>query len=161
MHARRLEDPCETLHTHVHGAAPARATEARDAVFERLLAGFREGLLVALHSEPDGPARHLRAYVRSIQGNAQSRLARPGRGALLLGRPPYRMIWSEFAEELCAGDAFDPAQSVAVRHAAEALWYKHVRAPSSTSIHATATFDALGALLNAISSMAQWTREPR
>lgn len=125
-------------------------------MFERLLAHFRGDLLWALHNEPDGPTRHLRAYVRSIQAHAV-RPARPGRGALLLGRPPYRMIWSEFADELCASDVLDPAQSAAVRHAAEALWYQHARASSSsTTIHATAAFDALGALLHALGA----SREP-
>ncbi len=135
-----------------------RQFPVRDTVFERLVARFRGDLLAALHSEPDGPARHLRAYVRSIQAQALHAPAHPGRparGALLLGSPPYRMIWSEFAEEVCAGDAFDPARSAAVRHAAEALWYKHAWASSYITIHATsAVSEALGALLHTIASAA-------
>jgi hypothetical protein len=145
--------------------AALRQRAALDAVFEHLLAGFREGLLLVLQSEPDGPARHLRAYVRSIQGHALHPVARPGRWALVFCRPRYRAIWSEFAQELCAGDAFDPAQSAAVRHAAEALWYNHALAsPSTTLLTASCTpapAESVGALLRTLPGAAPATPDDR
>lgn len=100
--------------------------EARlDAMFERLVRAFRGDVLRALETEPEGPARLLRAYLRSVcdhtlrQGRAQSRALQ------LLMQPQYEDIWRDFVAEACAGDTVDADLSQQCRAAVEALWLRH------------------------------------
>ena len=128
----------------VHASAPTRAlgaegaapTAARlEAVFLRALAAARSQWLAALATEPAGPARQLRAYVRSVCDHAAA-LAHPARHparhplywraltqALL--HPDYQATWCDFVAEGCAADSVDHDLSLRCRAAAEGLWLRH------------------------------------
>jgi len=100
--------------------------EARlDAIFEQIVRAFRGDVLRALETEPAGPARLLRAYLRSVcdhalrQGRAQSRALQ------LLMQPQYEGIWRDFVAEACACDTVDADLSQQCRAAVEALWLRH------------------------------------
>lgn len=109
-----------------HRLAPRSALrDARlDLLFERLVRAFRADLLRALQGEPAGPARCLRAYLRSVCDHALRPDRRQARALQLLMQPPYETIWRDFVAEALAGDTVDGDLAQQCRAAAEALWLR-------------------------------------
>lgn len=105
---------------------PAHRTARADRAFELLVRAFRHDLLRALAEEPAGPARHVRAYLRSVCDDAL-RHPRAGRNAArLLLLPAYQQVWLDFVDEACAGDGVNGGLSRRCRSAAEGLWLDQV-----------------------------------
>ena len=100
--------------------------EARlEHVFVLLLRAFRSAMLIALEDEPPGPARHVRAYVRTVCEYTQ-RLPRAHARALnLLQIAAHKEIWDEFVDEACANDEVAIELSVHCRSTVERLWLLH------------------------------------
>lgn len=94
-----------------------------DELFEYHVSLFRHALEDALGMEAPGPARLLRAYVRAVCASAMA-MGPNERAAVasLMCTPEYRVIWSDFIDEVCSGDAMDPATQMICRYAAEGLW---------------------------------------
>lgn len=96
-----------------------------DARFDALVLDFRQDLLQRLGEEPDGPARHLRAYVRCICARLLHGRQWAADSAFALTRRHYKDIWLDFVEEMCAHDTLDEGVSWRCRAAVEALWLAH------------------------------------
>lgn len=94
-----------------------------DRLFEAVVAQFRDLLLAALAAEPPGPARRIRAYIRASATGAMALGASDmHRLRRLFQDPEFRGIWSEFADEACAGDTLDDCAMRACRHTLAGLW---------------------------------------
>ncbi|RYF23881.1 MAG: hypothetical protein EOO33_13060, partial [Comamonadaceae bacterium] len=97
-------------------SAPQRQARL-DSLFVRALGSMRAQWLQALATEPPVPARHLRAYVRSVCDQALQPRTRPSSLLQLLVRPQYQAIWCDFVAEACAGDSVDHDLSMQCRAA--------------------------------------------
>lgn len=103
-------------------SAPLRHARL-DAVFTQALGAMRAQWLQALATEPAGPARQVRAYVRTLCGQALQ--PRPRRLLLqVLMQPQYQTVWCDFVAEGCAGDTVDHDLSMQCRAAVEGLWFR-------------------------------------
>lgn len=107
-----------------HADAP-RAGGTQDARFEALVLDFRQALLQRLGEEPEGRARHLRAYVRCVCAQLLYGRQWAEQAAFVLTRRHYKDIWLDFVEEMCANDLVDEGVSWRCRSAVEALWLAH------------------------------------
>ena len=114
-----------------------------DAVFERLIRAFRAEWLSALATEAPGPARHVRAYVRSVCDCALQHPRARARALQLLMQPCYQTIWRDFAAEACAQDTADHDLSQRCRAAVEGLWLRWARSHSAAPFHGTASVQTL------------------
>jgi hypothetical protein len=96
-----------------------------DKIFDRMILTFRTRLHDALRSEPDGPTRYLRAYIRCVC----AQIADPSGDAAIviriLAKPEYRKVWTDFVDEVCASDTSNTTQSKNCRRAVEHLWDCH------------------------------------
>lgn len=97
----------------------------QDARFDALVLDFRQALLQLLREEPEGPARHLRAYVRCVCAQLLYGRQWAEQAAFVLTRRHYKDIWLDFVEEMCASDLVDEGVSWRCRSAVEALWLAH------------------------------------
>ena len=123
---------------------------ALDELFEYHVSLFRHALEEALGAEAPGPARHVRAYVRAVCVSAMA-MGPNERAAVasLMCAPEYRVIWSDFIDEVCSGDAVDPATQMACRYAAEGLWLDHALERVSGPDHVADVLNSLLALTDA------------
>lgn len=97
----------------------------QDARFDALVLDFRQALLQLLHEEPEGRARHLRAYVRCVCAQLLYGRQWAEQAAFALTHRHYKDIWRDFVEEMCASDLVDEGVSWRCRSAVEALWLAH------------------------------------
>lgn len=123
---------------------------ALDGLFEYHISLFRHALGKALDAEALGPARHLRAYVRAVCASAivmgpNERAA----VASLMCNPEYRVIWSDFIDEVCSSDSMEPATQMTCRYTVEGLWLDHALERVSGPDHVADVLNSLLALTDA------------
>jgi len=123
---------------------------ALDGLFEYHISLFRHALGKALDAEALGPARHLRAYVRAVCASAKAMGPNERAAvALLLYTPEYRVIWSDFIDEVCSSDSMEPARQMICRYAVEGLWLDHALERVSGPDHIADVLNSLLALTDA------------
>lgn len=97
-----------------------------DAMLERCMLTIRAHLGRVLEVEPEGPARHLRAYIRAlclcISGEPSNTLSAI---SLVFSTPAYRRTWFDFIDEACAMDETDVSLQMTCRYAVEGLCTHH------------------------------------
>ncbi|WP_311221100.1 MULTISPECIES: hypothetical protein [unclassified Acidovorax] len=114
-----------------------------DAVFERLIRAFRAKWLSALATEAPGPARHVRAYVRSVCDCALQHSGAQELALQLLMQPCYQTIWHDFVAEACAQYTADHDPSQHCRAAVEGLVLCWAGAHSAAAFHGMASVQTL------------------
>ncbi len=101
-----------------------------DGLFEALFESFAVLYKDALSQEPDGPARHVRAYVRAAACDNE-RTRSDGRALILLaiGNPKYQQDWAGFLGQMFQADTMESATKIACRLFADGIWFSLVLGP--------------------------------
>lgn len=94
-----------------------------DQLIEHHVAIFRNAILRALASEKASDARYLRSYIRAVCELIllMSLDDRMTTSELMLSSE-YRVIWSDFMNEVCSADSIDMTLQMTCRYALEGLW---------------------------------------
>lgn len=105
-----------------------------DGLFNDLFDGFARHFAATLAHEPPGPARCIRAYIRSAYDDSLE-AQRNGRALMLfaVASDSYQQRWSQFLEQALAPDQLDPACLLACRLFADGLWFSQVLGPAANA----------------------------
>ena len=69
--------------------------------------------------------------------------------ASLMCNPEYRVIWSDFIDEVCSSDSMEPATQMTCRYTVEGLWLDHALERVSGPDHVADVLNSLLALTDA------------
>ncbi|MBJ7263315.1 MAG: TetR/AcrR family transcriptional regulator [Burkholderiaceae bacterium] len=105
-----------------------------DGLFAHLFEIFAAQYAEQLTLEPDGPARHVRAYIRASLANAQD-AGQSGRAITLMAinNPVYQTQWAHLLGQMLKSDALDRGTQLACQLFADGLWFSFVFGPALDS----------------------------
>ncbi|MGG4775957.1 TetR/AcrR family transcriptional regulator [Alcaligenaceae bacterium 429] len=107
-----------------------------DALFDHVYEGFEELYNDALAQEPEGPARHIRAYViAASRSGSEEKLWGQTLVLLAVGNANYQARWQRSLEDIAKADSLDPGKQLACRLFADGLWYSLVIGPDHHMDH--------------------------
>ena len=115
-----------------------------DGLFTSLFDGFAQRYAEVLAQEPAGPARCIRAYVRSAYDDSLE-VQRNGRALVLcaIASEIYQQRWSQFLEQALADDHLDPAIQLTCRLFADGLWFSQVIGPCADQTQVNAAIKTI------------------
>ncbi|QHJ01330.1 TetR family transcriptional regulator [Xylophilus rhododendri] len=96
------------------------------AMFEQFVLQYRQ----ELGRTPEGPARHIQAYVRTAHVSDPAAVeAGKALTLLAIGNPQYQQEWAGFLDQMFLADRLEPATHLACRLFADGLWFGCVLGP--------------------------------